>query len=285
MDDGPWKEILVDLLEIPNGEHLLVVVYYYSRWLEAILMKKTDAQHVIKSMEAIFRTHGLPEALRSDNGPSFASKEFEGFLEYLRISHKKGVPYWPQSTGEVERGNETILKIVLIARLEEKDWSKALENFLFQYRVTPHTVSGVSPAELLMGRKPRDKLPRVEFSEDRTTEAYWQQLLRESRAKLHQKEYADKTHGAKHSKIEEGDKVLLKQTRENKLSPYSVTHKDGNAVIQQQIQGKLHLAPCLQLLCALCVPGKRPPECKIMNAHSLNYSNLLVISSLLSLPS
>ena len=275
-------------------------------------------------MEAIFRTHGLPETLRSDNGPPFASKEFEGFLEYLGISHKKGVPYWPQSNGEVERGNETILKIVCIARLEMKDWRKALENFLFQYRVTPDTVTGLSPAELLMERKLRDKLPRVEFSKDRATEAYWQQLLRErdNRAKLRQKEYADRTRGAKHSNIEEGDKVLLKQTRENKLSPnyepepYIVTRKDGNAVIlqdtngnnkmrniahmkkfvdpetvapssqcspnrisripllvnQQRIQQKLHLAPYFQLLCAPCVPGKRPPGCKIMYAHSLNYS-------------
>lgn len=43
-------------------------------------------------------------------------------------------------------------------------------------------------------------------------------------------------------------------------------------VNQQQTQGKLHLAPCLQLLCALCMPGKRPLGCKIMYAHSLNYS-------------
>ena len=90
LSDGPWKEISVDILEISNGEHLLVVLDHSSRWLEAILLKKTDAQHVIKSIEAIFRTHGLPEALRSDNGPPFASKELEGFLEYLGISHKKG---------------------------------------------------------------------------------------------------------------------------------------------------------------------------------------------------
>jgi len=54
LPDGPWQEISVDLLEVSNGEHLLAVVYYYSRWLEAILLKKTDAQQVIKSTEAIF---------------------------------------------------------------------------------------------------------------------------------------------------------------------------------------------------------------------------------------
>ena len=52
-----------------------------------------------------------------------------------------------------------------------------------------------------------------------------------------------RTQGAKHSDIEEGDKVLLKQTRENKLSPnYEpepciVTRKDGNAAILQDTNG------------------------------------------------
>ena len=112
LPQGPWQEISVDLLEILGNNHLLVVVDYYSRWIEAILLKKTDAQHVIRSMEAIFRTHGLPEAVRSANGPPFASREFEGFLDYLGIEHKKGVPYWPQSNGQVERCNETVLKII-----------------------------------------------------------------------------------------------------------------------------------------------------------------------------
>lgn len=245
LPDSPWQEISVDLLEITSGDHLLVVVDYYSRWIEAVLLKKTDAQNVIKSMEAIFRTHGLPETVRSDNGPPFASKEFEGFLEYLAIEHKKGVPYWPQSNGEVERCNETLLKIVRIARLEGKDWRKALADFLFQYRVTPHTVTGISPAELLMGRKLRDKLPKVQIPKDRATEAQWQLLLKErdAHAKLRQKEYADRTRAAKFSDIEEGDQVLLKQARENKLSPnyepepYKVVHKDGNAVILEDTNG------------------------------------------------
>lgn len=217
LPDGPWQEISIDLLEISNGKHLLVVADYYSCWIEAILLKKTDANHVVRSSEAIFATHGLPQTIHSDNGLLFVSKEFEGFLEYLGIEHKKGVPYWPQSNGEVERCNETLLKIVRIARLEGKDWWKSLQNFLFQYRVTPHTVTAVSPALLLMGRKLRDKLPQVKILEDRPPEPFWKQKLRErdARVKLRQKEHADKTRAAKYSNIEEGDKVLLKQTRES----------------------------------------------------------------------
>ena len=60
LPEGPWKETSFDLLNVSSGEHLLVVVDYYSHWIEAILLKNTDARHVVKSMEAIFRTHGLP---------------------------------------------------------------------------------------------------------------------------------------------------------------------------------------------------------------------------------
>jgi hypothetical protein len=98
-------------------------------------------------------------------------------------------------------------------------WKIALENFLFQYRTTPHSTTGLSPAKLLMGRTLRDKLPRLTIPEDRATEAEWQQRLRERDAlnKLRQKEYADKKSSAEHSIIEQGDDVFLKQTRENKL--------------------------------------------------------------------
>ena len=102
------------------------MVDYYSRWIEAILLKETDAHHVVKSMEAISRTHGLPECVHSDNGPPFASEQFETFLEYLGIQLKKGVPYWPQCNGEVERCNETLLKIVRIVQLQRRDWRKAV---------------------------------------------------------------------------------------------------------------------------------------------------------------
>ena len=52
-----------------------------------------------------------PEFVRNDNGPPFASMEFQGFLEYLGIEHKAGGPHWPQSNGEAERCNETMLKV------------------------------------------------------------------------------------------------------------------------------------------------------------------------------
>ena len=203
LPEGPWTDIAVDLLEIPRGNHLLVVVDNYSRWPVVILLKKTDAANVTKAMEGMFKTHGLPLTVRSDNGPPFSSTQFEGFLEYLGKTHQKGTPYWPQSNVEVERSNQTLLKIIRIDNPEGKDWKKALQDFFFHYRTTPHTVTGLSPAELLMGRRLNDKLLRVTIPTDRTSEAHWQQLLRErdARVKLRPKEYADVRRSSEYSDI------------------------------------------------------------------------------------
>ena len=46
---GPWQEISVDLDAISNGENLFVVVDYYSRWLEAIPLKKTTRSSCLKT--------------------------------------------------------------------------------------------------------------------------------------------------------------------------------------------------------------------------------------------
>ena len=107
-------------------------------------------------------------------------------------------------------------------------------------------MTGLSPAELLMGRKLRDKLPKLRVSNDRATEAQWQQLLRDrdAQAKLRQKEYADSRTSASHSNIEEGDQVLLRQARQNKLSPtyepepYRVIQRNGSAVIIENADGE-----------------------------------------------
>ena len=61
----------------------------------------TDASHVKRAMEGLSQTYGIPESVRSDNGPSFSSAEFEGFLNYLEVVHLKGTPCWSQNNGEV----------------------------------------------------------------------------------------------------------------------------------------------------------------------------------------
>ena len=107
-----------------------------------------------------------------------------------------------------------------------------MDSFSMMYRSTPHSITGVSPAELLFRRRIRTKLPHLqEFSiedEDRD---------RDGGRKAKGKVYAECQKNARESEIREGDKVLLRQEKENKLStpykqsPFTVIQKNGNSVL------------------------------------------------------
>ena len=184
-----------------------------------------DAQHECS------KHHQMPGDHVCHNGPQFVAAEFEGFLEYLGIQHTKGVPYWPQSNGEVERFNETIMKAITIAKIEQKHWKEELQNF--QYRTTPHTVTGVSPAEMLMGRKLRNNLSKIQMRAEPMDELQWLMQIREREREREREGERERERGAKVSDIEVGDRVILRQSKRNKLTtpferePYEVVDREG----------------------------------------------------------
>ena len=111
---GPWRELGVDLMDIQNGNHLLVVIDYFSRWSEVAVIRNTTASKVIQCMAKMFCTHGLPIHVRSDNGPQFTSELFTKFMCENGIEHIKGIPYWLHSNGEVENLTVTFTVTVTV---------------------------------------------------------------------------------------------------------------------------------------------------------------------------
>ena len=79
----PWEEVAVDLMgPLPSGEHLLVLVDYYSRWMEVDVIQTTSSKTIIQCLDTQFARHGLPKGLRTDNGSNLVSKEEEDYLKW-----------------------------------------------------------------------------------------------------------------------------------------------------------------------------------------------------------
>ena len=102
------------------------------------------------------------------------------------------------------------------------------------FRSLPHSTNGVSPAELIFGRKIRTKLPEL-------SDVLVEQEVRdrENEQKSKKKAYADMQRNARCSEVLPGDQILGQQERRNKLrtrfepSPYTVVNKHGNSLIVQ----------------------------------------------------
>ena len=124
----------------------------HSKWIDAHVVQSTSATAAIDNLRISFSTHGLPQTIVSDNGSAFTSSKFQQFLSHNGIEHVRSAPYHPSSNGLAERAVQTVKVRVrkLTGPMETR-----LIRFLFKYRVTPQTTTGIAPVELLMGQRLR----------------------------------------------------------------------------------------------------------------------------------
>ena len=130
LPEFPLKVIGTDLFEL-DKKHYLLVVDYFSRYPEVILLKSTTSASVIEALKAIFSRHGIPEVIRSDNGPQYSSMEFFKFASSYGFQHITSSPLYPQSNGQAERTVQTVKCL-----LKQSDDPYLA---LMSYRATPLT--------------------------------------------------------------------------------------------------------------------------------------------------
>ena len=92
----------------------------------------------------------------TDNGAQFTSTEFQTFMTKNGIRHVTSSPYHPSSNGLAERSVQTFKEHM--KKTAEGSLETRISRFLFWNRLTPHTTTGKTPAELLLGRIPRSQL-------------------------------------------------------------------------------------------------------------------------------
>ena len=83
LPDYPWQQVGVDLFKLGNKQYLLAVEYF-SRFRKVIKLTSTTSTNVIATSKSIFSCHGVPEIVRSDNGPQYTWKEFVQFAQMPR---------------------------------------------------------------------------------------------------------------------------------------------------------------------------------------------------------
>ena len=199
---------------------------------EVEIVSSTSAAAAIPKLDKIFATHGIPDLLKIDNGPPFTSHAFKVFATELGFKHRKITPLWPKANAEAERFMRTLGKAIRTARTEQKNWEKELQKFLRNYRSTPHSSTGKSPAELLMGRQIKTKLPEMPTLHP-TQPAI---ANKDSTAKRKMKYHADKRSYGKPNKFSVGDLVLPRQEKKNtfttpfRAEPFRITEINGSMI-------------------------------------------------------
>ncbi|KAL0399747.1 UNVERIFIED_CONTAM: hypothetical protein Sradi_2318000 [Sesamum radiatum] len=150
-----WGMDLIGKLPRATGqrEYLIVAVDYFSKWVEAEPLSKISEKEIIKFVwRNIICRFGIPRAFVTDNGTQFQGKEFKRWCLELKIKQYFTSVGTPQSNGQTEVTNRTILQH-LKARLDEAkgNWVDELPGVLWAYRTTARKSTGESPFNLIYG--------------------------------------------------------------------------------------------------------------------------------------
>jgi transposase InsO family protein len=166
--NGPWPEP-----EAPNavwtGDHKgwfrtrdgwrcepLTVMDTTSRYLLALeATGSTGAAEAWPVFERLFLEHGLPERIRTDNGPPFAAAGVTGLtplaLRFIRLGIvlERIDPGKPQQNGRHERFHLTMLPLAKAPAADQAAQAAAFEAFRHEYNhERPHETLGMdTPAE------------------------------------------------------------------------------------------------------------------------------------------
>jgi transposase InsO family protein len=151
----------------------LTITDAWSRYLlRAQAVEKTDTERVRAIFEAAFREYGLPWAMRTDNGPPFASSAVGGLSRLAVWWIKLGIvperieAGHPEQNGRHERMHRT-LKLDLRPAQDWRAQQRELDRFRHDYNhVRPHEALGMQTPASVYEPSPRpypERLPEVEY--------------------------------------------------------------------------------------------------------------------------
>jgi hypothetical protein len=154
---GPWQIVACDLFDHGKRKYL-IIADYYSDWFEVeVLPESSNATNVIGKTSKWFAQQGIPSKVITDNGPPFNSYQYAEFATKYGFVHQTISPYHSQANGFVEKYVGIAKAMMTKCEETKQDLYLALLN----HRNTPMENLG-SPAQRLLGRRTRTRLPTAE---------------------------------------------------------------------------------------------------------------------------
>jgi len=163
--DVPFQVLNMDcigLIDPPSAQghkYCLNIVDNCTRWPTVYALKSLTAKAVCDALVDLFTNVGVPSKIISDNGSNFNSQLTRELLTRLGCSPVFATPGHPQTSGLVERFNQTCKDMLYhIIQEHKRQWHRIIPLAVWAPREVPSSTTGTSPYMLVYGRLPRGPL-------------------------------------------------------------------------------------------------------------------------------
>jgi len=156
--EAPFTHLGLDIIgPLPiterNNQYIIVVVDYFTKWVEAEPTATVTAKDVVYFLTKVFARHGTPSVITTDNGTQFSADYTKIFLDLYDVYIRFITTYHPESNGLTENRNRDIGKLLRLLGAKEENWDLILSSALWALRAAKNSVTKYSSFELLYGRK------------------------------------------------------------------------------------------------------------------------------------
>jgi len=157
---APLDIVAVDVLSgLPvtadGKKYVLVLTDYFTKWACAFALPDAEASTCMRAMyDGFFAEFGPPRQLHSDLRKDFESKLFYELCLIAGINKSHTTAFHPQSDGQTERTNRTLLQMLkTTADDNPATWPQLLPTVMAAYLMTVHKTTGMTPNMAMLGRE------------------------------------------------------------------------------------------------------------------------------------
>ena len=156
--DSIYDRIGLDLvLGLPQTAEgyigILVITEYLSKYPYAVPIRSKTAEEIARHLLTFISMFGPPKIILTDQGREFCNSVVENLISNIGVEHKVTSAYNPRTDGQTERFNQTLIEALRKhSETNPTNWHLWLPFVLMAYRSRVHSVTKMSPYELMFGR-------------------------------------------------------------------------------------------------------------------------------------
>ena len=106
-------------------------------------------------MDKFIVHYWLPKKILTNQGQNFESQLVANLCELMGVWKIWTSPYHPQTNGQCERFNSTLINMLgTLPREKKSEWKNHIGTLVHAYNYTQHSAMGFSPYYLMFGRQP-----------------------------------------------------------------------------------------------------------------------------------
>ena len=231
LTQAPFDCLAADYIgPLPSSQgyrYCLTVIDVYSRYPFVFPVKSLETSVLCECFRKIFAMCGYPDAILSDRGTNFESRQFQTFCQERGIRKLRTTSYNPKGNSICERFNKTfkskIFQILTAKCLDKSRWISCVDLALHDYRFSVHSTTSFRPVDLFFSFRCRGLLP---FTLSRSTLSAAERMQQN---RFRAMKFYDKKRATAARFFKKGEKVLLR-------NPLTARTFEPKVVIVQVVQ-------------------------------------------------